>query len=294
MAGLSYHKDDQIGGLVPIVPLQIEDIRKLQLGWSSRYDKYELEQILRYGSGLALWSPDTREYVVGGPWRHRGEILSVLDVVARARAARLLEELASIAAEHGARLVIMSEHQEARSQGFYASAGYELIEEILIYQLPRVRSEEPRFTGLHFERVSVDDDATLDELLALDREAFPWLWWNSAEEFRSYDRSPGVEIHLGRDDAGEPVSYIGVTGFRSWGHLDRIAVAPERQGHGFGLETLDWAVYVMGRRGARRLALSTQARNQRSRRLYERYGFQRSSSQDYKLYGRWLGQPDAV
>lgn len=294
MAGLSFHKDDQIGELAPIVPLRIEDIPELRLGWSSRYDRYELEQILRYGSGTALWSPETREYVIGGPWRHRPEVLSILELSARARAAGLLDELANTAERNGKRLVIASEHQEVRNRAFYQNAGYDLIEEILVYQLPRISSREPDLAGMRFEQVSIDDDQALTELLALDHAAFPWLWWNSVEEFVNYGTSPGVDLYLGRDETGRPVSYIGVTSFRSWGHLDRIAVAPDLQGRGYGLRTLDWAVYVLAREGARRLALSTQGGNQRSRQLYERYGFRRSSGQDYNLYGRWLGAPDTI
>lgn len=293
MAGLSYQKDDQIGGVAPIVPLRMEDIPQLRLGWSSRYDRYELEQILRYDAGIGLWSPETREYVIGGPWRHRSDIVSILELSATSRAARLLEELANASRQKGKRLVIASEHNEVRSRAFYQSAGYDLIEEILVYQLPRMSNREPNLGDLRFERVSIDDDA-LTELLVLDHVAFPWLWWNSVEEFINYGTSPGVDLYLGRDAVGRPVSYIGVTSFRSWGHLDRIAVAPDLQGRGYGLRTLDFAVYVLAREGARRMALSTQGGNQRSRRLYERYGFRRSAGQDYNLYGRWLGAPEAV
>ncbi|MBX6343245.1 MAG: GNAT family N-acetyltransferase, partial [Thermomicrobiaceae bacterium] len=145
-----------------------------------------------------------------------------------------------------------------------------------------------------FERVDIHDQGRFAELVALDHASFPWLWWNSVEEFENYFGSPGVEIYLGRDHAGAAVSYIGVTRFRNWGHLDRIAVAPERQGEGLGLQSLDFAVEVLARGGARRVGLSTQARNVRSRTLYERYGFQRSPSQDYCLYGRWLGPAEPL
>jgi ribosomal protein S18 acetylase RimI-like enzyme len=97
-----------------------------------------------------------------------------------------------------------------------------------------------------------------------------------------------VKIYGGWDASGRLVSYVGVTRFRAWGHLDRIAVLPELQGQGIGLESLEWALYVLAQSGARRIGLSTQARNERSRLLYERYGFQRKTNQDYYLYGDWL------
>jgi len=86
---------------------------------------------------------------------------------------------------------------------------------------------------------------------------------------------------------GEAVAYFGVTLFPDWGHLDRVAVVPEHQGRGLGLETLGLAVDTMRRRGARRVGLSTQRTNVRSQRLYERFGFQRTPDHDYRLFGAW-------
>ncbi len=122
----------------------------------------------------------------------------------------------------------------------------------------------------------------------LDHQAFPWLWWNCRDEFLQYAGSPGVAIELGRDESGRAVAYIGTTRYRTWGHLDRIAVAPDIQGRGLGRAALDYAVMTLARSGARRVGLSTQARNHRSRRLYDTYGFRRSPGNDYRLYGRWI------
>jgi ribosomal protein S18 acetylase RimI-like enzyme len=58
------------------------------------------------------------------------------------------------------------------------------------------------------------------------------------------------------------------------------------QGRGLGKAALDWAVMSLARSGAKRVGLSTQARNMRSRQLYESYGFRRSPSHDYKIYAR--------
>jgi ribosomal protein S18 acetylase RimI-like enzyme len=40
-------------------------------------------------------------------------------------------------------------------------------------------------------------------------------------------------------------------------------------------------------RGVRRVGLSTQRTNFRSQRLYERFGFHRTSEHDYRLFGAW-------
>jgi ribosomal protein S18 acetylase RimI-like enzyme len=206
----------------------------------------------------------------------------------------LLRAICAAAGEAGKRLIIASEHHESRQSRFYLEAGYELVEEIVIYELMNGSSSGRERWSLRFEEVNLGDPKEFQALLELDHQSFPWLWWNSREEFLNYAESFGVNIYLGRDRVGRPVSYIGVTRFRNWGHLDRIAVDPSLQGQGYGLESLDWAVQSLTRSGARRIGLSTQARNLRSRKLYERYGFQRVPAQDYALFGQWLGPQEPM
>ena len=289
MIGFSHRNLNPTGASPSVQRLRLADVPRLHLGWSSRFDADEIEQILTTDPGLGLWIPETLEYVVGGPWRHRGEIAALVELSATAGAPRLLDALAEAAEELGKRLVIASEHAETRRRAFYDAAGYALVEEILIYELSRITPYRTDLGDLVFERVSVDDEQTLTELIDLDHAAFPWLWWNSREEFDNYGHSAGVEIHLGRTSQRRAVSYVSVTRFRTWGHLDRIAVAPDLRGQGLGLRSLEWAVTLLAAGGARRVGLSTQGRNSVSRRLYERYGFRRVPSQDYALYGRWLG-----
>ncbi len=285
------HSDS--GGYRPrIETVDIETVPRLRLSWSSRFDRQDVARIIQENPGLSLWVPDTGEYLVGGPWRHRSEITAVMEMTAQTNAERLLQGLLDSGERAGKRLVIASEHNESRQSVFYSHAGYDLIEEILIYELNRIRpvtKVEPR---LSFETVDLRHPAIFEELLELDHRSFPWLWWNSREEFENYAGSFGVNIYLGRDHSGQAVSYIGVTRFRNWGHLDRIAVDPTVQHQGYGLESLDWSVRLLSESGARRVGLSTQARNVQSRRLYERYGFQRSPSQDYTLFGKWIGAPE--
>ncbi len=124
----------------------------------------------------------------------------------------------------------------------------------------------------------------LGALVSLDHDAFPWLWRNSAEEFRLYLAMPEVEVWVGL--SGERlVSYVGLTHFPGWGHLDRIAVAPVAQSAGFGRESLRFAVHRVAELGARRMGLSTQGDNVRSQRLYESVGFRRTAEHDYSVRG---------
>ncbi len=279
---------------VRVEALTVQTVPRLRLSWSSRFDREDVASMVRDNPGLSLWIPDTGEYMVGGPWRHRSEIAAVMELAAQSGAVSLLRELRDHAAQAGKRLIIASEHHESRQRAFYSTAGYELIEEILIYELNRMRPLSAAGSRLRFQPVDLRNASVARELIELDHRAFPWLWWNSRAEFENYAESFGVNIYLGRNDSNQAVSYIGVTRFRNWGHLDRIAVDPSVQGQGLGLESLDWAVRLLGESGARRIGLSTQARNLQSRRLYEGYGFQRAPSQDYSLYGQWLGPAEPM
>ncbi|HEX3723268.1 MAG TPA: N-acetyltransferase, partial [Nitrolancea sp.] len=208
----------------------LETISRLRLGWSSRFDREDVGQFVFENPGLSLWIPDSGEYVIGGPWRHRSEITSVVEMVAPNGAIPLLKAISVASAEAGKRLTIASEHHESRQNAFYLSAGYELIEEIVIYELSKFGADTVRPGSLQFEPVDLRAPGTFQQLLTLDHRSFPWLWWNSREEFTNYAESFGVNIYLGRDQDKRPVSYLGITRFRNWGHLDRIAVDPELQG----------------------------------------------------------------
>ena len=286
------HEFSSNGSRARIEPLTRSSARLLRLPWSSRYDHGEVDELLERYPGLSLWVPETGEYLIGGAWRFRQEIAGLQELSARGAAVALLDEFAEVARDAGRVLAIASEHHESRRRTFYEAAGYDLLEEIIIYELVARPVAIPDDAPLRFAVADVGDAATMAELLALDHAAFPWLWWNSRGEFENYGATRGVEIYIGRDDDGRTVSYVGITHFRDWGHLDRIAVAPNVQAKGLGKLSLDWAVTRLALAGAHRVGLSTQARNQRSRLLYERYGFRRVPTQDYALYGRWLGSPD--
>lgn len=273
-----------------IVPLALDDLPRLRLKWGSRYSVEEVAELVRDAPGLSLWAPATGEYVLAGPWRHREEIVALLEVTSGGLTYQLIDALADVAAAQGKQLLVSAQQYERRPPVFYERTGFELLEEILVYEMV-LYTVPPGPSRLRFERVDADDPFTLGELLDLDHEAFDWLWWNSLEEFDEYMSDPRVDVYLGRERDGTPVSYVGVTRLRGWGHLDRLAVSPLYQGRGYGYESLVWAVRVLAARGAHRIALSTQASNQRSRRLYERFGFRRVPELDYQIYGRWLADP---
>ena len=267
------------------VPLRSRDVDALHLGWSSAFSPRDLEEHLRRHPGLSWWVPANGEYLIGGPWRHRDEIAVIQELTARVRTEALVAAFTGACRERGLRLAVMLDQHESRREEFYARIGFDLLQEIVIYELPCLPRPIPAPATLRFAPVT---PATRGALLAVDHAAFPWLWWNSAAEFDAYAALYGVELFLGCEPDGTPVSYVGITSYRGWGHLDRIAVIPDRQGAGYGLEALNFAVGRLAEHGARRVGLSTQADNARSQHLYERYGFRRTGGGDYSIYGVWL------
>ncbi len=274
----------EASGTTP-VPLRSGDVDLLRLGWSSSFTARDLEVHLRAHPGLAWWVPANGEYLIGGPWRHRAEIAVIQELTGRIHTTALVDAFTRGCRERGLRLAVMLDQHEGRRESFYAQIGFDLLQNIVVYELPRLPRPIPPPATLRFTPVTPE---TLDDLLAVDHAAFPWLWWNSAAEFASYAALYGVEIFLGSEPDGTPVAYVGVTSYRGWGHLDRIAVIPDRQGAGYGLEALNFAVGRLAEQGARRVGLSTQADNIRSQHLYERYGFRRTTGSDYLIYGVWL------
>jgi GNAT superfamily N-acetyltransferase len=280
--------DENLSASREILPLTVDDAHRIRPGWTSRFDRPGIRNILGQYPGISQWIPETGEYLIAGPWRHRSDVATVMELSAQSGASRLLQAFAQASRQSGLDLALLSEHQESRNPALYERAGWDLLEHILIYELPDIPSIDPDRFRLSFREMLVLREDDRDALLELDHNAFPWLWWNSEGEFLNYGRARGVKIYGGYDPNGRLVSYVGVTLFRAWGHLDRIAVLPEIQGQGIGLESLEWAIYVLAESGARRIGLSTQARNERSRNMYERYGFERKPQQDYYLYGEWL------
>lgn len=271
-----------------IAVLTPEAVGRLRLPWDVRFSQRELAAVARAVPNLSVWNQNTGEFLIGGPWRHRRDIASIVDISASGGAIDLIDAFCSLAHREGVTLAVASEQVERRRTEFYVHARLQPIEDIVIFELSRVRSRGLRPGTLTFVQLDMNDDQMVGELTRLDHAAFPWLWWNSDAEFAEYATSPGVRIELAFDTAGRAIAYVGTTRFRSWGHLDRIAVDPAMQGQGLGRMALDYAVSSLAAVGASRVGLSTQARNIRSRALYESYGFRRSTSRDYRVYGRLL------
>jgi ribosomal protein S18 acetylase RimI-like enzyme len=269
----------------PLVrPLECEDIAALRL--PGRRGADSVHQLLAVHPGRSVWVPSTLEYALIGPWRNRPEIASIEDLVAVRHIEELLRAAVDRCAEHGDDLMLTVELDARRSPTRYERAGLEMLEEVITYEMGVARERWSSSDRIRLVRVNANDEAAIERVTAMDQASFPWLWRNNRTEFDVYLHTPGVEVWFVEAD-GEPVAYFGVTLFPDWGHLDRVAVVPEHQGRGFGLETLGLAVETMRKRGARRVGLSTQRTNLRSQRLYDRFGFRRTPDHDYRLFGAW-------
>ncbi len=165
---------------------------------------------------------------------------------------------------------------------FYRQIGFDVLEEVVPYERPHCQVE-PLSPRLAMRSLAEDD---LSALVALEEQAFPWLWWETAESFWETAQRPDCWAYtawLGRDLVG----YLILAQRADLGHINRIAVHPRWQGQGYGAELLTYAIGDLARHGARRVGLNTQANNIRSQRLYERFAFRRTDDR-YWVYGLWL------
>lgn len=262
------------------------DIERLAIRNHPRLDDGDAEALVVQAPGLSKWHPESGEFLIVTPWRHRREIPVVNVISAFQHEDALLEASIASAEKQGAAAFVLLDTLETRQPAFYARNGLKRLETIITYELTQPEAFLEQLTQRRLQFVHLDwQTAELGEaVLNLDRVAFPWLWWNSPEEFSSYLSMPNIEVWAGTLD-GEVISYVGFTHFWRWSHLDRIAIRPDVQRRGFGREALHFAVERMLEKGAARIGLSTQGENTASRHLYESVGFRETPAHNYDVYG---------
>lgn len=272
-----------------IVPLTEADLPALRLHLHSRLREEEAQRAVRILPGLSQWHPESGEYILVMPWRHRQDIISLREVSAFHHESELVAAVFAAAEEHGLAACITAETYERRRPIFYSNNGMDLIETIIAYHHKRVSDFIDAVDSpiQDFVPVTFDDPELLQQVIEIDHAAFSWIWRNSPGEFEWWMNQSSVEVWAGMID-GQVTSYYGSTYFQSMGHLDRIAVHPDWQGKKLGAETLRVALQRMARMGLQKAALSTQLGNPVSQSLYERIGFHRSAKDDYHMYGTLL------
>ncbi len=237
---------------------------------------------------MAFVTDGGRQYVVAGPWRRRADIAELIEVSDGKHRALLLSAVLASLTSLGVQMVIVDYGPNAVDPVLCREAGLEVVERIVEYERPDCRVE-PRPSALEVRSYRHEDR---DAILDVERHSFPWLWWNSPEEWDAYVSLPSVGVIVGLAD-GQIVGYAGFTVYHRDGHLDRLAVHEREQGRGFGSALLVEALMRLDQAGARRVRLTTQEDNHRSQALYERYGFRRGRWV-YEIYGKWLNRPEGA
>lgn len=274
MAALFFRNGPALSDEHPTIePLTPDAASLLRLPWLSRFNNKVLSVYLRESPGHALWVPRTGEYAVAEPWRHRSDVANVLEVTARKGREALISALLSQLAGQGYRTVLCSDEVWRDGTKHWLGAGFSEIEKIVFFQreLADKLAGEPK-TPLPALEYRLLNPVDMPLLLSLDHSAFPWLWWNSEVEFRSYMQLDNVFVYAAfYGDA--PIGYASFTHYEGWGHLDRLAVVSAEQGRKYGAAQLVHAMHLMIELGAKAVALSTQQNNTQSHRLYRAFGF---------------------
>jgi ribosomal-protein-alanine N-acetyltransferase len=151
--------------------------------------------------------------------------------------------------------------------------GFEKINEVVTYS--KLGTNPPRISlpdGLEIRPVKTSDLAVLAEI---ESRAFEPLWRHS-ERGLSLARQQAISFDVAW--LGEsPVGFQFSTPTLQGAHLSRITIAPEMQGSGVGSAVLAHALEGYAQKGISWITLNTQLDNVVSQRLYEKFGFQRSS-----------------
>lgn len=266
--------------------IQIVDlacIRRMRANWEQRLDTTQMEQIVAANPGRSMWSPSSGEVIVVGDWRNRPEIASIAGIYAIRDRRELMQSTIEQSRRLGDDAFVAIEWDERQRPEFYRDAGLELLDVVIPFEAPATTTGSPSKRSGNLRQLDIRERHT--DLLLIDHAAFPWLWVNNAAEFRNYAETPGLEV-WGHLEQGRLLSYVGFTYFGNWGHIDRIAVHPDAQRCGLGLELMQLAMQRMARRGSRTIGLSTQTGNWKSQRLYDQLGFRRTSHNAYRVYGR--------
>jgi ribosomal protein S18 acetylase RimI-like enzyme/(2Fe-2S) ferredoxin len=269
-----------------LLPLEAADAPLLRIPWLSNYDTQSLARQLAESDAPSFWIPATGEYILGGWWRGRHEIGSILELAARgANSQRLVERLVDAFVACGVQAVVPSIGEVWRDGRWYRQHGFNEIDRIVTMVLAPFRLVEPPPTPVEARPY---EPRYLDALTEVDRASFPWLWWNDPLDFERYEALPEVAVLTGWV-GGELVGYASSTVRGARGHLDRLAVRRADQGRGFGRALLALALADLAERGAREVALTTQVTNRVAQALYRSVGFRRTEEVE-PILGRWTSR----
>lgn len=121
----------------------------------------------------------------------------------------------------------------------------------------------------------------LAEVERIDKAAFPSLWQNNPAGLSKAFNQPGISTVAVKD--GRIVGYQISTLMTIYGHLARLAVDPACQRQGIACALVYDLLKQFEHRGFWRVTVNTQSDNQASLRLYQKFGFKRTS-EEIKVY----------
>ena len=108
-------------------------------------------------------------------------------------------------------------------------------------------------------------------LVALDEAAFDPLWCNASQTFaHALENLPYFVV---AELANQTVGYLFSSQQGDTGHLSRVAVHPDYQGHGIGARLLAEAIEFFRAEKVKVVTLNTQKDNTVSQHLYRHFGF---------------------
>ena len=145
-------------------------------------------------------------------------------------------------------------------------------------------------TNIPAPNISLPDRATqiremtkadLPEVANIDHRAFSTVWRNSLSSLKLAFEKAAVATVL--EDNQKIVGYQISTTAPLGGHLARLAVCPELQGHGLGYALVYDLIQRFKHLGALQVTVNTQYDNQSSLRLYQKAGF-KFMGEEYPVY----------
>jgi [ribosomal protein S18]-alanine N-acetyltransferase len=141
---------------------------------------------------------------------------------------------------------------------------------------------------MRIERVtpSADDDAVVDEIVALEHASFtnPWSRETLIWELRNSDVT---RLFVVREDGGAIVAFCACWMIFDELHINTLAVAPAERRRGVATALLNRVLGDAAAAGIRKATLEVRASNEAALRLYERLGFRVTAVRE-----RYYAQPE--
>ena len=141
-------------------------------------------------------------------------------------------------------------------------------------------------TNFSAERVSYDDDNTLQEIYTLDREAFSELDpYNNYNEFKHYLRSDNLSVYALKDSNNQILGYYQLEPIKNRDlYIDSIGLKPEYRNSRKGYNAIQYAwnkiLDYAENNNVETLSLHVDATNPRLLRMYKSLGFEVAETYD--------------